>query len=155
MARNAMIHSTSPATIALEAPSPIAARGDHRSITAPTISAPSGVVPMEPSVYRLIIRPLISAGDCCWIIPCELVVYQTTAKPKKGIAARKTLPVGDRATHANELPRQIAAMPTAFSVGRRARRPSRTPVPRLVTALRLSAMPNRLGWLNVSVEIDA
>ena len=84
--------STSPATTALEAPSPIAARGDQRSIAAPTISAPSGVVPIEPSVYRLIIRPPISAGECCWINVCELVPYHTTAKPNYGIAARNTGP---------------------------------------------------------------
>src|SRR5438132_1223653 len=105
-----MRHSASPATTALEAPSPIAARGDHRSIAAPTISAPSGVVPIEPSAYRLIIRPPISAGECCWTIACELVLYQTTAKPKYGIAARNTLLVGESATQASRPITALASM---------------------------------------------
>ena len=102
---------------ALDAPSPMATRGDQRSIAAPTISAPSRVVPIEPSVYRLISRPRISAGECCWINACMLVPYHTTAKPKYGIAARNTMPVGDSATQASELPRQSAAMPAVRKVG--------------------------------------
>src|SRR6266852_4963429 len=150
-----MRNSTSPTTTAVEAPSPIAARGDQRSIAAPTISAPSGVVPIEPSVYRLIIRPPISAGECCWISVCEVVPYHTTAKPKYGIAARKTGAVGESATQASELPRQTAAMPAVLNVGRRTWRARRTPAAMAVTALMLSAAPNRLGWSNVRLESDA
>ena len=63
--------------------------------------------------------------------------------------------VGESATQASELPRQIAAMPTVLKVGCRTCRASRTPAPRLVTALILSATPNRLGCPNVRLESEA
>src|SRR6266566_2109257 len=63
--------------------------------------------------------------------------------------------VGESATQASELPRQTAAMPAVRKVGRRSWRARRTPVASAVTALMLSAAPNRLGWPNVRLEIDA
>ena len=71
------------------------------------------------------------------------------------MAARNTGPPGESATQASELPRQTAAMPAVLKVGRRAWRARRTPAAMAVTALMLSAAPNRLGCLNVRLASDA
>src|SRR6267142_1334393 len=71
------------------------------------------------------------------------------------MAARNTGAVGESATQPSELPKHTAARPAVLKSGRRTCRASRTPAASAVTALILSAAPNRLGWANVRLEIDA
>src|SRR5262249_29841911 len=119
------------------------------------IRAPTGVVPIVPSVYKLIMRPPISGGVRCCTSACHDVTYQTTAKPKYSMLAINQAGDGASAAHASELPKPTLASTTSRLVGCRRSRADMMPAVRLVAAFTLSATPNKLGWPNVRLEMEA